>query len=574
MAMSGRGSHARGLVLLLLFGGALVAAAAKPEEGDFVRAWGGIKGDAIAEHVRVLASDEYEGRAPGTHGETLTLAYVTAAFKKAGLVPGGTNGYAQPVPLAEASLKSPPRLVLRATGGEPITPKFHDDFITRLGRPISQVALKGSPLIFAGHGTVSPEQGRDDYAGVDVTGKCVVLLFGDAPTAATVTGDGAGSPAASGTRRTPPAPKSIEAARHGARVIILVHTDSSAGYPWAIFGGGGLGATQHFLAPEVARPELDAVVYISEPTARALFRAVGRDFDAEVLAADAPGFRAHALAGSADLSIDASVRKISSNNLIGLVRGSTAPDEAVVMMAHWDHMGRDTTRKGDQIFNGAVDNATGVGALIEIARAFQRMPRAPRRTVVFVATTAEERGLLGSEWLARHPVRPLGKTAAAIAIDALFPYGAYDHMSVTGFGTSELDDILSAAAARSGRKLQDDGAPEQGAFFRADNFPFSRRGVPGFLAVGNPDNAGLPKDSTTNAALVNYVTTKYHQPSDEYDPATWNMAGIEGDARTIFDFAWRLAEDTRFPNWKWTSPYRVAGDSLRTSARAREHRAG
>jgi len=536
--------------------GATAAAPASTEE-DLLRSWRGIEGAAIAEHVRVLASDEYEGRAPGTRGETLTLAYVTEAFRRAGLVPAGETGYAQGVPLVETTIQGKPRLTLRM-GKETLRPALREEFVPRLGLPKPRVKIEGSPLVFAGHGVVAPEYGWDDYAGVDLAGKTVILLYGDPGTASHDTTTFAG---ATGTRHTVPSAKASEAAQRGARAAIVVHTDSTAGYPWALFAGGGLGASQHFLAPEKTQPAFEVTIHIPEPTARALFRAAGLDFDAQVKAARTPGFRARSLPGALDLSLEANVRAITSQNLIGIVPGSEAPDESVVLMAHWDHMGRDSARSGDNIFNGAVDNATGVGALIEIARAFQRMNRAPRRTVVFVATTAEERGLLGSEYLARHPVRPLGKIAAAVAIDALFPYGAYDRMSVTGFGNSELEEPLAAAAARIGRKLQDDGAPQLGAFYRADNYPFAKRGVPGFLAVGGPDNAGLPKDSTVLASLQAYVQTKYHQPADEYDPATWDMAGIEGDARTLFEFAWNVASDARFPNWRWNSPFRGLGDA-------------
>lgn len=197
--------------------------------------------------------------------------------------------------------------------------------------------------------------------------------------------------------------------------------------------------------------------------------------------------------------------------------------------------------------------------LIEIARAFRAMPRAPRRTVAFVATTAEERGLLGAEHLARHPIRPLRDTVGAVAIDAHFPYGKWERMAVTGFGNTELEEPLALAAARLGRTLQDDGAPQLGAFYRADNYPFVKRGVPGFLAVGNPDNARAETDPDV-ARLYEYGRTRYHQPGDEYDPATWRMEGIEGDARILFEFAWRVSDDTRVPNWRWSSPFRALGD--------------
>jgi Zn-dependent M28 family amino/carboxypeptidase len=530
--------------------------APRDPDADLLRAWGAIRGDAIAEHVRVLASDEYEGRAPGTPGEERTLAYVRSAFTAAGLAPGGEHGYDQDVPLVQTTLRGHPRLALRIRGHS-LTPAFRDGFVPRLARPAAHVAIQGSALVFAGYGTVAPEYAWDDYAGVSLAGSTVILLYGDPGTGSRDSTIFAG---AFGTRHAVSTSKYAEAARRGARAAIVVHTEESAGYPWSLLAGGGLGASQHFLAEEGVEAGLDAVIHVSEPVARSIFAAAGLDFDKEIRAASSRGFRARPIEGTMAITLDADVKRITSHNLIGLVPGTEAPDEAVVVMAHWDHMGRDSTRQGDQIFNGAVDNATGVGALLEIARAFHAMPRAPRRTVVLVATTAEERGLLGSEYLARHPVRPLAKTAAAVAIDALFPYGAYDHMSVTGFGNSELEDVLATAAARVGRKLQDDGAPQLGAFYRADNYPFCKRGVPGFLAVGGPANTRTPEQDPETAAMMSYVQTKYHQVTDEYDPATWKMEGIEQDARVLFEFTWRVADDTRFPNWRWSSPFRALGD--------------
>jgi Zn-dependent M28 family amino/carboxypeptidase len=230
-------------------------------------------------------------------------------------------------------------------------------------------------------------------------------------------------------------------------------------------------------------------------------------------------------------------------------------------MAHWDHMGVNPARTGDQIFNGAVDNATGVATLIEIARAYKAMPRAPRRSVVFVATTAEERGLLGSEYLSRHPVKPIEKTAAAIAIDALFPFGPYSRMSMTGFGFTDLEVPLAEAASRLGRTIQDDGDPKAGAFSRADNYPWAKKGVPGLLSVGGAPNDASPDSNAALAGIYDYVARKYHQPADEYDAKTWRMDGIEGDARILFEFTWKVADDVRMPNWTWNAPYRALGDA-------------
>ena len=544
------------LVILASAPRSVFATAASGGTGDsLLHAWNGIQGTAIAAHVRHLASDEFEGRAPGTRGEDRTLEYLRTAFRSAGLAPWRPEGYEQEVPLVEAKVTGTPRVTMRLRG-TPFTPALREGYVPRLAHPAERVDLRKSKLVFAGHGTVAPEYGWDDYAGADLAGATVVLLYGDPGTGS---GDSTIFAGISGTRHAVPSAKYEAAARRGARAAIVVHTEKSTGYPWTVMSGGGLGQGQHFLDPETSKPELDAVVVVSEATARALFLAAGTDLDREARAAATRGFRAKTLDGTIDISLEANLRRIRSHNMIGLVPGSEAPGEALVLMAHWDHMGRDTTREGDQIFNGAVDNATGVSMLIEIARAFRAMPRAPKRTVAFVATTAEERGLLGSEYLARNPVRPLRDTVGAVAIDAHFPYGAWERMTVTGFGNTELEEPLAAAASRLGRTLQDDGAPQLGAFYRADNYPWVKRGVPGFLAVGNPDNSRSEKDPDV-ARLYEYGRTKYHQVSDEYDPASWKMEGIEGDARILFEFAWRVADDRRVPNWRWTSPFRALGD--------------
>jgi Zn-dependent M28 family amino/carboxypeptidase len=538
-----------------------LAVAQSADPPGLLDAWNGIHGDAIAKHIETLASDAYEGRAPGTPGEVRTLAYITHAFEEARLEPAGKGGYAQAVPLDAVTLTGTPKFSL-AVGGKRIAPVLLDEWVPRAGRPVEHVNLEASDLVFAGYGCDAPEYGWNDYAGFDLRGKTVVLLRGDPGSA---TGDSTLFAGAATTRHGMGFTKFAAAARHGAKAAIVVHVDSTAGFPWAVIKTAGIAQTQHFLAEEpgdaTADPALDAVVVVSDSTARAIFTAAGLNLEDEIAAASKRGFRAHAMAGKADIALDAKVERVISHNLIGIIPGAQAPDEAVVLMAHWDHMGINPALKGDQIMNGAVDNATGVAALIELVHAYKAMGRAPRRSVVFVATTAEERGLLGSEWLARHPVRPLGKTAMALAIDALFPYGPYDHMTLAGFGQTELEEPLALAASRMGRTLQDDGDAKAGAFYRADHWPWVKRGVPGFITVGGPANSASPDSNEVMKGLVDYVTNKYHRPSDEYDAKTWRMDGIEGDVRILFEFSWRVAEETRMPNFRWSSPYRALSDA-------------
>jgi len=539
------------IALMMALGLALTA----PEQKALLDAWGGIKGDAIARHVAVLASDEYEGRAPGTKGEELTIAYVTQAMRDAGLDP-----YLQNVPLIEAKVAGTPALSFQVRGKK-FTPKLMDQFVPRLTGPSAHVHLKKSDLVFAGYGCVAPEYGWDDYGDIDLTGKTVIILRGDPGTAR---GDTSVFGANASTKYGQGVAKTQEMARRGAKVAISIFIEAGAGAPWQIFKGGGLGQTQHFLAPDSSDktpPDLSGVMLISEEQARALFAAAKLDLDKEIAAAGKRGFKAHAFPGTADVDFDANAHAFDSHNIIAVLEGSQAPEESEVIMAHWDHMGVNPALEGDKIFNGAVDNASGVGVLIEVARAYKAMPRAPRRSVVFVATTAEERGLLGAEYLARHPVKPLAKTAAAIAFDAFFPYSPHQRMALTGYGFTDLEVPLAEAASRLGRTIQDDGDPKGGTFFRADNYPWAKRGVPGFLSVGGPPNEASPDSDAVMAANIDYVTHKYHRPSDEYDAKTWQMDGIEGDARILFEFTWNVADDARRPNWTWKAPYRALGDA-------------
>jgi Zn-dependent M28 family amino/carboxypeptidase len=263
------------------------------------------------------------------------------------------------------------------------------------------------------------------------------------------------------------------------------------------------------------------------------------------------------------MALTATSRAISSHNVVAKIPGSGAPDECVIYTGHWDHVGRNDSLPGpDKIFNGAVDNATGASSLIELARAWASLPVKPRRTVYFVATTAEEKGLLGSEYLASHPIVPLAKTAAVLNLDALFPFGAYSAMTVTGLGSSEIEDVAALAGARLGRILQDDSAPQLGAYFRSDHYPFAKRGVPAFFGVGNPRTEEMTDSNPVTKRFNDYVTSGYHKVTDQYDAATWDMRGIEGDVRMYFEIGWRIADTARFPNWRWENEFRALRDAM------------
>jgi Zn-dependent M28 family amino/carboxypeptidase len=552
--------------LLVLAALAASATDSFADEVAFLRSWESIRGDALGKHVEELASDAYLGRAPGTEGETKTLAYVQDAFEEAGAKPGAPGGgWLQDVPLVEVRpVAGSQRFSMKGPRGKD-TFEIAKEVVVRNGRPSTGATLSGLPLVFAGYGITAPEEKWDDYAGADVAGAAVILIRAEPA-------DSSDSTLFQGKALTThgmPQAKSKNAGRHGAKVAIVVHTDASAGHPWSLIAGGGMGS-QIVLADDANESKVDAVVHISEPAIRRLLSRLGQNFDSLSAAARRRGFRAKRLAGSVDVSFAATTRTLTSHNVIAKVEGKIAPDEAVVYTGHWDHVGTRPSSAGpDSIFNGAIDNATGTSGVLEIARAFASLREPVRRTVYFVATTSEEKGLLGSEYLSRHPVVPLSKIAAVINLDALFPYGTYRMMVVPGFGSSEIEDVLAQAARRVDRVLVGDDQPEQGAFYRSDHYPFAEKGVPAVFAVGNPTPEAMAADTTMQNHFTNYMQNGYHHVGDEYDAKIWDMRGIEEDVRVLFETGYRIADDSRFPNWRWGSEFRAKRDAMMNAAGAR-----
>jgi hypothetical protein len=537
---------------------AAVAARAGADEAAFLEAWRSIRGDALARHVEELASDDYRGRAPGTPGETKTLEYLQRQFADAGMKPGAPDGtWLQPVPLVEVrAVPGSSQAVVRGPRGKE-TLQIGEEAVVRSGRPGTGASLRDVPLVFAGYGISAPEEKWDDYAGADVRGAAVILLRAEpADSSDTTLFKGRAL-----TTHGMPQSKSKNAAAHGARVTFIVHTDASAGHPWSLIANGGMGS-QIYLAEDAQQSKLEASVHISEPAVRKLLSRLGQDFDSLCAAARRRGFRARPLGATADVAIAATTRTLTSHNVIAKLEGSGAPDEAVIYTGHWDHVGTSAAQSPDSIFNGAVDNASGTAGLIEIARAFASLPTPPRRSVYVVATTCEEKGLLGSEYLSRHPLIPLAKTAAVVNLDALFPFDSYRGMAVPGFGASEIEDVLAAAARRVDRVLLPDDQPEVGAYFRSDHYPFAEKGVPAVFAVGNPLPSELVPGTKVYDRFMQYMQAGYHHVDDEYDAATWDMRGIEEDVRVLFETGYRIADDSRFPNWRWGSEFRAKRDAM------------
>jgi Zn-dependent M28 family amino/carboxypeptidase len=519
----------------------------------------------FAAHVRTLASDEFEGRAPGSAGEEKTVEYLKAQFERMGLQPGNGDSWFQTVPMIETT--ADPTTVLRFdVAGKPRELQFGTDMVigTRTGE--RKVTIDGSELVFVGYGVNAPEQGWNDYAGVDVKGKTVVMFVNDP-------GFHAQDPELfEGKRMTYYGRwtyKYEEAARQGAAAALIIHDSEGASYGWDVVKNSWSGAQFDLPASDDPEPRLPAQGWISGDVARAVLRDLGHDLDALYRAANQRGFKAIPLDATASLDLDSEITRKSSRNVIAKLPGTKRPDEAVVYMAHWDHLGNHAhegeapaeSAGQDAIYNGAVDNATGVAGILEIAEAFATQNPGPERSVLFLAVTLEESGLLGSKYYVAHPSVPLEKTVAAINLDAMPMIGPSRDITVIGFGSSELEDMLKSAAARQDRVLRAEATPENGFYFRSDHFNFAKAGVPALYAKGGED---LIEGGTTagRAAQVDYRDNRYHKPGDEFDPS-WNLDGAAQDLQALYAVGQELAASELWPAWYQGNAFRAAGEQLK-----------
>lgn len=510
--------------------------------------------DAILHrHISVLASDEFGGRLPGTEGEQRTLDYLQHNFAAAGAKPGNGKSFLQPVPMVSWTLDPPPSMVIRGDGAE-IELQHRDDMVARTSRLAEEIKVADSPLIFAGYGIVAPEFGWNDYEELDARGKTVVVLVNDP-------GFGSGDPELfTGRAMTYYGRwtyKYEEAARQGAEAVLIVHETEPASYGWEVISQG---AEEHFgLRSENANTPLVPVEgWITTDAAETLFAAAGEDFAAMKAAALKPGFKARPLGDlRAEIQVKSSIRPIDSHNVIAVVPGGERPDEYVIYTAHWDHLGRE----GDDIFNGAVDNASGTAGLLLLAEAFAKLDPPPARSVIFLAVTAEEQGLLGSAWYAAEPVVPLASTVAVINVDVLNFIGPTRDITVVGYGASELDAFVDAAAEAQGRRVMPDQRPEAGIYYRSDHFSFAKQGVPALYP--NMGRDLVEGDTERGVALAReYYTDRYHQPTDEYSP-DMDWRGGARDLGLFFDVGLRIANSSEWPNWVDGNEFRAIRDAQR-----------
>ncbi len=523
-----------------------------------------IDGDAVLGHIRVLASDAFEGRAPGTKGEELTVAYLAEQLAKIGVQPGSPDGtWLQKVPLVGTSVQGSPSLTFRKGTAERKL-AWRDDYVAWTKRVVERVDLEASELVFVGYGVQAPEFRWDDYKGVDLRGKTMIVLVGDPP-ASDPAQPGELDPNTFGGRAMTYygrwTYKYEIGARLGAAAVLIVHETEPAGYPFSIVQG----RTTEQLELETPDGNLGRAAvegWITLDQAKGLFAMAGRDFEALKAKAATREFEPLPLGATASLSLANTIRKVSSANVIAKLEGSdpTLKDEWLIYTTHWDHFGRGPAVNGDTIYRGAIDNASGTGGLIELARAFAAATPRPRRSILFLFVTAEEQGLLGSTAYAEHPLYPLAKTVAVLNLDGLNVHGRTRDLTIIGLGLSGVDDDLKKAAAAQGRVVRPDPMPEKGSYYRSDHFPFARKGVPSVNAGGGIDYVGRPA-GYGKSLLEAYIRNDYHKPSDAVR-SDWDMSGAVQDLDLYLRVGHALASGPSWPEWKPGAEWKPLRDAM------------
>jgi Zn-dependent M28 family amino/carboxypeptidase len=529
-----------------------------------------ITAPALLQHIRNLSDDSLEGRGPGTPGEIKSIAYIEAQFKALGLQPGNPDGtYRQKV---EMIGYTPNPTASFTAGGKTIALRFKEDYVanSRHNRPETRIA--GSDIVFVGYGVEAPEYGWDDYKGLDVKGKTIIMLINDPAVPAAgyaPKGDVTTAEDMEHLDSTMFRGKSMsyygrwtykyeEATRKGAAAVFIVHDSIPAAYGWGVVRSSWSGEAVDVISPD-AEKRVPVEGWITMPKARELFRAAGQNFDSLRRSAITKDFQPVPLNAKANISVKVGVRRFESTNVVAKLEGKTKKDEYVVFSAHHDHLGKGTG-PGDQIYNGALDNASGVATVLEIAKAFKQLAEPPERSILFLMVAAEEQGLLGAKYYAENPLYPLSKTVANINIDGVNQWGRTSDFTVVGLGNSTLDDVLTDVLKADGRVVRPDPEPEKGFYYRSDHFEFAKKGVPAL----DPD-AGVSyvgKDSTYGMKKRDEYTQKdYHQPSDEIKP-DWDLTGAVDDARVLFKVGYLVGQGTGIPEWRSGNEFKAKRDSM------------
>jgi Zn-dependent M28 family amino/carboxypeptidase len=550
-------------LLLAIFCSATAALAGNDELKERLQpALEAITPDGLLAHIKVLASDEFEGRAPGTKGEDLSVKYITDQFKKIGLKPGNPNGtYTQEVPLA--GIKSEPHMSF-TVGEKTMDLKYPDDFVASSARLQPEIKIKKSDLVFVGYGVVAPEYGWDDYKNVDVRGRTLLMLIGDPPVPDPKDPAKLDDKMFKGSAMTYYGRWTYKyeiAAQKGAAAAIIIHETEPAAYPWQVVRSSWGKENFELDNPNKNMDAVSARSWITLDVARKLLADCGQNFDAVKKSAVTKDFQPVTLNAKANVEIKQQIRSFKSHNVAGKLEGTESKlrDEYIIYTAHWDHLGRHPELQGDQIFNGAIDNASGVASIIELAAAFTKTNPPPKRSLLFMATTAEEAGLLGAKFYAEHPLYPLEKTLADINLDSMNVWGKARDIEDLSLGFSTLDDLLAAAAKGQGRGAIPDSRPDKGKIYRADNFEFSKAGLPS-LYIGKGEHL-LSRPQPAPLRADEFDSTDYHQVTDEVRP-DWDLSGAVQDVQLLFEVGYQVANGDKFPEWKSDSEFKAKRDSM------------
>ncbi|MGI8735642.1 MAG: M28 family metallopeptidase [Pyrinomonadaceae bacterium] len=520
-----------------------------------------IQAGDIMQHTRTLSADEYEGRGPGTKGEELSVKYLTEQYQRLGLKPGNPDGtFVQKVPLAGFTAQPTASF---AVGARKIDLTFPQDYVAVSRRFVPESKVENSDIIFVGYGVVAPEYGWDDYKGVDVRGKTIVMLINDPAVPE------AGDPSKldpkmfKGNAMTYYGRWTYKyeiASEKGAAAAIIIHETGPAGYPYEVVSGSWSRENFDIQKPDKNMGRVAVESWITSDRAKELFTASGQDFDALKKAAATREFKAVTLNAKANFNVKNTLREINSNNVVAKLEGSDPmlKNEYVVYTAHWDHLGRDPKLQGDQIFNGALDNASGTATLLEIAEGFTKLATPPKRSILFLSVTAEEKGLLGAKYYATNPLYPLNKTLANINMDGVNQWGRTKDVTMVGDDNSTLIDLLRETASAQGRSVGPDPEPEKGLYYRSDHFEFAKQGVPALYTKSGVDYIG--KDANYSKQKRDEYTNKdYHKVSDEIKP-DWDLAGTVEDAQMLTWIGYRIAQGDKFPEWKPGTEFKAKRD--------------
>ena len=533
-------------IIMLLLGAFLLGCQTTTENSDVA-----ISEESLKAHIQVLSSDDFQGRKPFTEGETKTVSYLTDQFKVYGLEPGNADSYTQEVPLVELTA-IPSETMTIAGNGQKIELNVLDDFVAYTERVVEEASLNASELVFAGYGVVAPEYDWNDYEGLNVEGKTVVVLVNDPGFAS---GDSTFFKGETMTYYGRWTYKYEEAARQGAAGCLIIHETVPAGYPWLVVRNSWSGASL-YLDQSGENYQPDILGWITRDAAIKIFEASGQDMKNYAKMSRSDDFKPFSLGLNASVSVKNEIKRDQSQNVIAKITGSERPDEYVIYSAHWDHLGVGQEIDGDSIYNGAHDNASGTATMLGIAEAMSKMDQKPKRTVVFLAVTAEEQGLLGSKHYAQNPIYPPAQTVANINMDGITAWGPMKDLTVVGYGQSELEDIAESVAQEQGRYILADPDPGKGYFFRSDHFQFAKVGIPALYASGGYEHMTKGVDYVDSLNQV-YLSTQYHRPQDEYDADSWTFDGMALDGELLMKVGLDIANSESWPQWKEGSEFKA-----------------